>query len=156
MAIDNCRITFSERFIFRIYQNIIGEKMEKRNLFIAVVIFAVIILSGFGTYNYYQQESERATVTLIIDYHSLKENDTYENVRMTEGSTVLDLLEKKTDVITEDTEYGKMVVSINGISQDANANLWWTYTINGEYAALGAEAQVLNDGDVIQWTLTAF
>jgi len=130
--------------------------MEKRNLFIAVVIFAVIILSGFGTYNYYQQESEKATVTLIIDYHSLKENDTYENVRMTEGSTVLDLLEKKTDAITENTEYGKMVVSINGISQDASANLWWTYTINGEYAALGAETQVLNDGDVIQWTLTAF
>lgn len=69
---------------------------------------------------------------------------------------MLDLLEKKTDVITEDTEYGKMVVSINGISQDASANLWWAYTINGEYAALGAEAQVLNDGDVIQWTLTEF
>ncbi|MHC1604521.1 MAG: DUF4430 domain-containing protein [Candidatus Methanofastidiosia archaeon] len=130
--------------------------MEKRNLIMAIVLAGVIIIAAGGTYMYYQQQSEKATVTLIIDYNGLKEIDTYEDVKMSEGATVLELLEKKTEVGTEDTEYGKMIVSINGIAQDPNSNLWWTYTINGEYAAAGAETQLLSDGDTIQWTLTAF
>jgi hypothetical protein len=103
-----------------------------------------------------QQESEKIMVTLIIDYHGLRENDTYENVKMPERSTVLDLLKKKIDVIAEGIQYQKMVVSINGISQDPNANLWWVYTINGEYVEVCADAKPLNDGDIVKWTLILY
>jgi hypothetical protein len=129
--------------------------MEKRNMLAIGVLCAVIVVGGVGSY-LYSQTGDQATATLVIDYHGLREKDTYENIKMPEESTVLDLLKKKADVTTEQTEYGKMIVSINGISQDADANLWWTYTINGEYASLGAEAQQLSDGDVIQWSLTNF
>lgn len=71
-----------------------------------------------------QQESKKTAVTLIIDYHGLRKHTTYKNVTMPEGSTALDLLENKTDVIAEGTRYRKMIISINGISQDPNANLW--------------------------------
>jgi len=49
-----------------------------------------------------------------------------------------------------------MVISINDIAQDAGENLWWTYTMNGEYASAGAEAQLLSEGDVVKWTLSQF
>ncbi|MCD6127583.1 MAG: DUF4430 domain-containing protein [Methanomicrobia archaeon] len=75
---------------------------------------------------------------------------------MPENSTVLDLLRKVTDVVTEETQYGKMVVSINGVSQDKDKGLWWTYTVNGKIAETGAETKLLHDGDVIQWSLKKF
>ncbi|MCK4247017.1 MAG: DUF4430 domain-containing protein [Methanomicrobia archaeon] len=105
---------------------------------------------------YPQQESEKIVVTLIIDYHGLRENDTYENVKMPEGSTVLDILENKTDVITEGTQHQKRVVSINGILQNPNANLGWVYTINREYIDVCADAKSLNDGDIVKWTLVVY
>lgn len=101
----------------------------------------------------FKQESKKAAVTLIIDYHGLRKHTTYKNVTMPEGSTVLDLLQKKTDVITEGRKHHKMVVSINGISQDPSANLWWIYTINGKYVDLCADEKLLNDNDVVKWFL---
>jgi len=91
-----------------------------------------------------------------IDYHGLRGNDTYENVKMPEGSTVLDLLKKKIDVVAEGTRHKKMVVSINGISQDSNANLWWVYTVNGECVDVCADTKPLNDGDVVKWSLIIY
>ncbi len=133
-----------------------GDTLEKRNMMMAAIVAFVVIVSIVGTYNYTQRDSDKATVTLIIDFNGFGENVTYENVKMPESSTVLDLLNNKTDLQTEDTSFGKMVVSINDVAQDADSNLWWTYTINDEYAAAGAEVQLLNDGDIIKWTLSQF
>ncbi|MEA1993817.1 MAG: DUF4430 domain-containing protein [Euryarchaeota archaeon] len=130
--------------------------MEKRNLIVVGVICVVVLLAGAGSYMYSQQETERATVRLVIEYNEQKDADTYEDLEMPEGSTVLDLLEKETDLQTKDTEYGKMIVSINGVSQDKNKGLWWIYTVNGEQVSMGAEGKKLSDGDVVQWTLTKY
>ena len=129
--------------------------MERRNIIAGVIVIGILVLALGGTYTYHRN-SENATVTLIIDYGTLKEKDVYENVKMPENSTVLDLLRKVTDVVTEETQYGKMVVSINGVSQDKDKGLWWTYTVNGKIAETGAETKLLHDGDVIQWSLKKF
>ena len=129
--------------------------MERRNIIAGVIVIGILVLALGGTYTYHRN-SENATVTLIIDYGTLKEKDVYEDVKMPENSTVLDLLRKVTDVGTEETQYGKMVVSINGVSQDKDKSLWWTYTVNGKIAETGAETKLLNDGDVIQWSLIKF
>lgn len=129
--------------------------MERRTIIAGVIVIGILVLALGGTYTYHRN-SENATVTLIIDYGTLKEKDVYENVKMPENSTVLDLLRKVTDVVTEETQYGKMVVSINGVSQDKDKGLWWTYTVNGKIAETGAETKLLHDGDVIQWSLKKF
>lgn len=130
--------------------------MDSRNLMVGAIVVVILVIAGAGTYMYTQQESAAATVTLVIEYNGLKEAETFEDVGMPEDSTVMDLLNEKTDVVTEDSDYGKMVVSINGVAHDANENLWWTYTLNGEYASAGAETQLLSDGDVVKWTLSQF
>ncbi|RZN46752.1 DUF4430 domain-containing protein [archaeon] len=130
--------------------------MDSRNIMVGAIVVIILIIAGAGTYMYTQQDSAAATVTLIVEYNGLKEAETFEDVGMPENSTVLDLLMEKTDVVTEDSDYGKMVISINDIAQDAGENLWWTYTMNGEYASAGAEAQLLSDGDVVKWTLSQF
>ena len=129
--------------------------MERRTIIAGVIVIGILVLALGGTYTYHRN-SESATVTLIIDYGTLKEKDVYENVKMPENSTVLDLLRKVTDVVTEETQYGKMIVSINGVSQDKDKGLWWTYTVNGKIAETGAETKLLHDGDVIQWSLKKF
>jgi len=130
--------------------------MDSRNIMVGAIVVIILIIAGAGTYMYTQQDSAAATVTLIVEYNGLKEAETFEDVGMPEDSTVLDLLMEKTDVVTEDSDYGKMVISINDIAQDAGENLWWTYTMNGEYASAGAEAQLLSEGDVVKWTLSQF
>lgn len=128
--------------------------MDSRNIMVGAIVVIILIIAGAGTYMYTQQDSAAATVTLIVEYNGLKEAETFEDVGMPEDSTVLDLLMEKTDVVTEDSDYGKMVISINDIAQDAGEKLWWTYTMNGEYASAGAEAQLLSEGDVVKWTLS--
>ncbi len=48
---------------------------------------------------------------------------------------------------------GKMVISINGVSQTGER--FWTYTINGASASLGISSQTVKQGDVIVWTLSS-
>ena len=130
--------------------------MQKRSILMTMVLCAVVGVATYGTYVYYQEQSKKTTVTLAMDYHMLRSPERYDDIGMPENATVLDLLRETTEVVTKETRYGKMIISINGISQDPDRNLWWIYTVNGEVATAGAETQLLSDGDVIQWKLTEY
>lgn len=78
-----------------------------------------------------------------------------ETVVVPVGASVTDALNGTTyTIVSENGEYGTFVTSINGV--DATDTTAWVYTVNGEQATVGADEYVLNDGDVVEWTLTTF
>ncbi|MGG1674492.1 DUF4430 domain-containing protein [Neobacillus sp. NRS-1170] len=53
-----------------------------------------------------------------------------------------------------DTQYGKMITSLNGIK--AEGNNYWAFYINGEMASTGAEGYSLQSGNQISFQLESF
>lgn len=78
-----------------------------------------------------------------------------ETVVLPANSSVTEALNATSYVIvSENGNYGTFVTSINGVaSTDATA---WVYTVNGEQIEMGADECMLNDGDIVEWTLVDF
>jgi hypothetical protein len=72
------------------------------------------------------------------------------------GSSALDLLravseENKFEIKNKESSYGVFIESIMGIANDAKANKFWMYDINGKSAEIGASAYIVKDGDMLEW-----
>lgn len=100
-----------------------------------------------------QDEPGEIHVTLILQDGVAEKEIT---VTLSEGASVLDLLEKATRVEYKESASGVFVESINGIRNDAEKNLWWVYYINEISASVSCDKYRLEEGDVVRWTLTQF
>jgi len=103
-----------------------------------------------------QQVEEEISVSLMLDFGN-GQVMTQGEVKLAEGSTVLDLLEKVTtenNFELQSRDYGEMgafVEAIGGIENDASSDRFWQYWVNNEYAQVGVSAYKLVDGDVVEW-----
>ncbi|MFZ2556102.1 MAG: DUF4430 domain-containing protein [Minisyncoccia bacterium] len=75
---------------------------------------------------------------------------------VTEGATALELVQMASEqgfpVITKEyVGLGAMVETI-GLLTNGTDGKYWTYTVNGTSAAVGADAYMLEPHDAIEWT----
>lgn len=70
------------------------------------------------------------------------------------GQSVYDLLKANNDVQADTSSFGVMVKSINGLSQTDKE--FWTYTVNGAMAEVGADKYITKDNDKVKWELKGF
>lgn len=89
-----------------------------------------------------EQSSEAKVQSKIVEYDGK------------EGRTVFDLLKAENDVQADTSSFGVMVKSINGLSQSDKE--FWTYTVNGTMAEVGADKYVTKDADKVKWELKGF
>jgi hypothetical protein len=54
------------------------------------------------------------------------------------------------DVVVTESEYGKLVDSIEG-HKGGNGGKYWSFYINGEMAPIGADAYIQQEGDTVLW-----
>ncbi len=67
------------------------------------------------------------------------------------GSTSLEQLkDEASDVLTTESEYGELVDSIEG-HQGGTDGKYWSFYVNGEMAQVGAGDYVQEEGDWIEW-----
>ncbi len=72
------------------------------------------------------------------------------------GNTVFDLLNQTAAVTFTEYAYGKFILSINGVENNANNNgYFWQYWVNDELAPVAADNYVLSDGDYVLWKYCA-
>ncbi len=84
-------------------------------------------------------------IDLSVDFLS-QSTKSWENYSLYNGKTsVLDALEEKCTVGTEQHGIGILVVEIDGV----NGN--WIYKVNGVQPGVGAAVYYLSDGDEIEW-----
>ncbi len=88
-------------------------------------------------------------ITLKIDFG----NGTVQEFFDIKGENVYEVTNSATSVEVE--WYGDLVyvVSISGVHEDADANLFWQYWVNGELGGTAANKYLLADGDEIEWRL---
>lgn len=96
-------------------------------------------------------ERKGPTVTLLVTRDYGSSNLFREEVRLEDGDTVLDVLNRNLAV---GTAYGgKFVESINGLASRSGSNSAhdWLFWVNGVSSALGAASFKLRPGDHIWW-----
>lgn len=99
-------------------------------------------------------EEGTITVVLEVDYEGDGVIDMAEHAEMMEGSTALDLLNETTEVVTEDMEWGTLVVGIDGvISNYDEEGTWWMFTVDGEPAEVTVEKFVLEQGQTVTMSM---
>jgi len=114
----------------------------------------------FGSDKTDQVEQTTIQVSLILDF-SEDNIQTFDNIELEKETTVFELLEKITQENNLEFSYkdyglelGALVESINNISNDTKADLFWNYWVNNVYAEVGASNYHLKDGDKVEWKYT--
>lgn len=99
-------------------------------------------------------EEGTITVVLEVDYEGDGVIDMAEHAEMAEGSTALELLNETTELVTEEMEWGTLVVGIDGvISNYDEEGTWWMFTVDGEPAEVTVEKFVLEQGQTITMSM---
>ena len=81
----------------------------------------------------------------------------YNDTRVQIGSNVLDAAVLACDAEYQTSEFGAFVTSIGGVAMDSESFwLWSMYEDGWEVGMIGADQQVIHDGDIIGWTFTSF
>ncbi|KQC15327.1 MAG: hypothetical protein APR56_01835 [Methanosaeta sp. SDB] len=94
--------------------------------------------------------TEDISTTLEIDYEGDGAVDVTTEETMAEGSTALDLLDAAADAEVETTDWGALVVGIDGVMANWEEDgTWWLFEVNGEQADVAVDGYVLEDGDVV-------
>ena len=161
---------------------IIRKKLNKTNIIVLVVLFAVLtgisLTIKIETPNqYYNETSDNKqntkTVTISIscknaigktDNKKIPENgiildDT--EFSISEGDTVFDVLvsatkKNKIQIDYDSSNETVYIKGINGLYEfDCGELSGWMYKVNGETPNVGCSGYKLKDGDIIEWVYTA-
>jgi len=93
-------------------------------------------------------------VNMTIDYGN-GTVELHDNIYIAPTQTVFDALKTVADVNATywDVFQAWFINAINSVANNENGNnRWWVYAVNGEHAAVGADAYELLDGDYVEWT----
>ena len=144
-----------------------------KKLIVSVVALVAVISGGLIIYNNSQSSDTNGTAQSVQeDKTQTAQEDGERDSEHTEtagleisadGKTVayagiadetaLETLKSLTEVETESTSFGEMVVGIHGLEADASSE-YWSFYINGEAAQVGAGTYEAVEGDTFEWQLT--
>ncbi len=93
--------------------------------------------------------AETIEVSTTFEINGETEDELTGTYEVEAGTTLLDFMKDEFEVEESDG----FIESINGYSQDPEANVYWLYEINSEMVSVGAAEYVLEAGDNISWTL---
>jgi hypothetical protein len=122
--------------------------MEPKKIVIGIVLVVAVAAIVYGVT---QPFSGEGTITATVTIEN--ENEITCTAGIPVGSNVFDLMTACNIDFEEDKGF---VTSISGINQDAAANKYWIYYINGEMGQVGAKEYTVQDGDEITWKLESF
>lgn len=139
--------------------------MKKKNKIILVSVIILIILIVLGSIIFINvnknennsiEDSVNNEKQITIDVYDKENNLIYDNTIETEKMYLADALESldNLDVIMEDSEYGKYITSILGISQ--GDDYYWSYYINDEYASTGVSSCEIEDNSIYSFKIEKY
>lgn len=125
---------------------------------IIIVLIAVGIVCGIVVYTN-STDSEKVSGTMkeiSIMIYDKDNEEIFKKELHTEAQYLSDVLEKteNLDIQMQDTEYGKYITSIQGISE--GDDYYWSYYINDEYAEVGVSNCEIKDGYIYSFKIEKF
>ena len=135
--------------------------MKKQNISKTLTAIIVVIALALGAW-WFVANNEEAKAPQVQPQETVRdqelskitvsEDGTEVSYSGQDGKTALAVIEKLTEVVTEETQYGAMVMAINGLKSEEGKNYWALY-VNEEYAKEGAGTLETKSSDKLVWKL---
>lgn len=103
-----------------------------------------------------QQDNQETKVNLMFDFGN-GQVQVFNDILAESDDTVFDLLKKVTEENKIEFKYkdygelGVFVEAINGFINNGQADRFWQYWVNNNYAQIGASLYELQNNDVVEW-----
>ena len=125
-------------------------KSGNKKLIIGLIVLVVLIGAFAVIYNVFRPKPAEGSKSITINVVNSKEEKTSYSVK-TDAQYLRQAMEEAEGLTfsgTESEEFGMMVDTVNGERADYTLdNAYWSFLVNGEYAAYGIDSQPVNDGD---------
>lgn len=135
------------------------KKVVLTSLIVAIALGVVILLNGI--INSHKQQPIEATKNIkiiIVDKTADEEKELLNHFYKTESLYLGEFLkEVKNDIKLEydDGQYGMMIHSLMGVSENQSAGEYWMFLVNNNFSEVGADATVINNDDTIEFYIEA-
>jgi hypothetical protein len=138
--------------------------MRLKKIFWIIIVIFLLAIIGWRTVFLYNEaklksavefEQVEATIKAIVKINFADKQFEYP-VTVTQSATILTALQAIKDLPIKVQDYGnlgKLVTSI-GDQNNGQDGKYWQYWLNGAYAQIGADQQVIKNNDVIEWKFT--
>lgn len=98
-----------------------------------------------------EEEAEASFTVVVTDLDGTEQTFTYTSGAATVGEALV----AEGLIAGDESEWGLMVTTVNGITADwATENAYWAFYIDGEYAQTGVDATELTDGATYSFVKT--
>ena len=126
--------------------------MKKKTAVILAVVLVVLIAAALIAWKSLSPEASQGSKTITVNVLHLDGSTKTYTVK-TDAEFVRGALEPQGIIAGTEGPYGLTINTVDGETADESLQQWWGYDVNGEMAMYGAESQVINDGDVLDFIL---
>ena len=131
----------------------------KNKILVSIIIILIVLGIVCGIIYINSTDSEKISddmKEISIMIYDKDNEEIFKKELYTEAQYLSDVLEEteNLDIQMQDTEYGKYITSIQGISE--GDDYYWSYYINDEYAEVGVSSCEVKDGDRYTFKIEKF
>ena len=126
--------------------------MKKKQGLIALGLAVLLTIGSLAVYSRLAPRTQAGSKTITVNVDHLIGDDTTFTVS-TDAEYLRAALEQEGLIAGVEAEYGLWLTTVDGETADEDAQQWWGYDVNGEFALYGVDEQVVTDGDVYDFTL---
>ena len=126
--------------------------MKRKQGLLALALAGLLVIGSLAVYSRLAPKAQEGSKTITVNVDHLIGDDTTFTVR-TDAEYLRAALEQEGLIAGVEAEYGLWLTTVDGETADENAQQWWGYNVNGEFALYGVDEQVVTDGDVYDFTL---
>ena len=126
--------------------------MIKKSTLILYCLIVTLLVGAFTVWRAYKHTAQEGSKTITVNVDHLEGTDTTYTVS-TDAEYLRAALEEESLIDGVEAEYGLWLATVDGETADEDAQQWWGYDVNGEFALYGVDEQVVTDGDVYDFTL---
>lgn len=130
-------------------------KNNNFKIIISSLLVLLIAVGGFLGYRYYNESKKvKGSKDIVVVVKDSKTNYDKTHKHSTDAETLGKALDEMNIIGTKDSQFGRYLEKVDGITVNADNKEWWKIIINGEDSQSGIDEAPIKNGDKIEIELT--
>ncbi|MEW8956082.1 DUF4430 domain-containing protein [Clostridium sp.] len=130
-------------------------KNNNFKVIISSLIVLIIAVGGFLGYKYYNDSKMvKGSKDIVVVVKDSKANYDKTHKHSTDAETLGKALDEMGIIGTKDSQFGRFLETVDGITASEDKQEWWKLTVNGEGSQTGIDDTAIKNGDKVELSLT--
>lgn len=129
------------------------QKLSKKTLILIASVLVVLIAAAALIFTLTRPKTQQGAKTVQIEI-VVSDTDVRQYTLHTDAEFLRQALEEQNLIQGEESEYGLFVLTVDGVTADADQMQWWCFTKDGEMLMTGVDTTPVADEDQFEITLT--